>query len=292
VELIVRRAPLAWNALLYPLIVGGAGALMVLAIDLEIPGYLALPAIQTIAALAAIALERVLPYRRDWLRSHGDLRTDIAHLLFSTNLTLALRWLVIAAVIAIAGTRDIGFDVWPSQWPLVAQLGVLLIVHSVVGYWVHRLHHQIPLLWRLHAIHHSAPRVYWLNQWRVHPVEGLIDGLALVPAVLLGVPEAVLLVFVAIDAVHLILQHANIDLRLGPFGRILSMSEAHRWHHSRIPSEADGNYGGVVLIWDHVFGTYVDPPDRDAPDAAGIQRPFPTGYLGQLAAPFKRGIYR
>jgi sterol desaturase/sphingolipid hydroxylase (fatty acid hydroxylase superfamily) len=162
------------------------------------------------------------------------------------------------------------------------------------GYWIHRAQHGLPMLWRLHAVHHSAPRVYWLNQARSHPLESLLDGLSIVPLLVLGAPERTLLVFTAFSGMHLLLQHANIDLRMGPFNWLFSLSEAHRWHHSRTRGEADANFGGVLLVWDVVFRTYAIPRDREPPADPGIaDRPdFPTGYLGQLAAPFRRKLWR
>ena len=91
------------------------------------------------------------------------------------------------------------------------------------------------------------------------------------------------------DAVFGMLQHANIDVRLGPLNRIFSMAEPHRWHHSRTLAEANSNYGSNLIVWDLVFGTFFLPSDREAPREIGIADlpRFPTGYLAQLATPFR-----
>lgn len=274
---------------MYPAVVGGAAVLAAVAVRRDVPALAILPGVQALAILVAAGLERAWPFRRDWLGSRGDVRTDLAHLVFSTGAVFALRWLAVAAVVALAGTRALAVAAWPNSWPLAAQVALVLGLQGLVEYGLHRAFHVVPVLWRFHAVHHSAPRVYWLNQWRLHPFEGLVDGLAIAPAAILGAPAPVLVVFAAMHGAHLVLQHANIDLRLGALGQIVSMSEAHRWHHSPVMAESNGNYGGFLLIWDLLFGTHVAPAGRVAPDDAGLGRPFPTGYLAQLAAPFRRG---
>jgi sterol desaturase/sphingolipid hydroxylase (fatty acid hydroxylase superfamily) len=122
----------------------------------------------------------------------------------------------------------------------------------------------------------------------------VFDGLTFLPLLLLGTPERALLVFTALAGMHLTLQHANIDLRIGPLNWIVSLSELHRWHHSRERAEADANYGGTLLLWDVVFGTRVLPRDREPPADTGLTGypAYPTGYLAQLASPFRAALWR
>jgi sterol desaturase/sphingolipid hydroxylase (fatty acid hydroxylase superfamily) len=244
---------------------------------------------QLIGAALIVVLERAWPYRREWLHSRGDLRTDVLHLLVTTNAVTAARYV---ASEAIAPATLV--DAWPTAWPMAAQVALVVLVHGFFDYWIHRAEHGTALLWRLHAVHHSSPRVYWLNQLRAHPIQGLLDGLAIVPAILLGAPVDVLLVFTAVAAMALALQHANIGWRLGALNWIVSGVELHRWHHSRERREADANFGGVAIVWDVVFGTRRLPDDREPPVDTGIAGPpgFPTGYLGQLAAPFRTELWR
>jgi len=292
---VIRRA---CSFALYPVLVLGAAWAMVVALDREYPTFWSVAIIQTAATVVAIALEYALPFRRAWLHSHGDLRTDLAHLVVTSNVVTGVRWAVTAGFVAVTGllgaAGPTGFAVWPAAWPLWAQVALIAVLQSFFGYWIHRAHHTLPILWRLHAVHHSAPRVYWLNQVRVHPIESVLDGLTFLPLLLLGTPERALLVFTALAGMHLTLQHANIDLRIGPLNWIVSMSELHRWHHSRERAEADANYGGTLLLWDVVFGTRVLPRDREPPADTGLTGypAYPTGYLAQLASPFRAALWR
>ena len=261
----------------------GSAYLMWLAIE---DGWMHLPAlvaIQTASTLIIAGLEFVLPHRRDWLRSHGDVRTDLGHLLISTQITSGVMIGLGTGISWLATTLDL--SIWPVAWPLVAQLALLGVIQSFTGYWIHRSQHMSPLLWRIHAIHHSAPRVYWLNQWRGHPLEGVYNGLGVIPIALMGAPSELLAIFTAFNAAHLVLQHSNIDLRFGPLNYVIAMNESHRWHHSRDLAESNTNFGGLLLIWDVLFKTVHLPP-KPAPDA-GIPDAFPTGYFAQLAAPFR-----
>jgi ornithine lipid hydroxylase len=277
---------------LYPVLALGAAWAMVVALDRGYSTFWSVAIIQTAAVIVVIALEYALPFRRAWLRSHGDVRTDIAHLAITSNIVTGVRWAVTVGFVALVGPT--GIAAWPTTWPLWAQVALVTGIQGFCGYWVHRAHHTLPILWRLHAVHHSAPRVYWLNQARVHPIESIFDGLTFLPLLLLGAPERALLVFTAFSGMHLTLQHANIDLRLGPLNWILSLSELHRWHHSRERAEADANYGGVLLLWDVVFGTRVLPRDRAPPADPGLTGypDYPTGYLAQVASPFRADLWR
>jgi sterol desaturase/sphingolipid hydroxylase (fatty acid hydroxylase superfamily) len=238
--------------------------------------------------------ERVRPYRRGWMRSHGDVQTDVLHMVFSTGIVLGGRG-VATFVFAGQSTWLEPAALWPTKWPLVLQLLLALAVEELGGYWIHRAQHHVPWLWRFHAVHHSAPRVYWLNQVRNHPADALISGLAILPLVVLGAPENTLGIFVVATSIHTWLQHANIDLRFGTFNWILSSPEVHRWHHSRELHESNANYGGVILAWDVLFGTRRFPLDQEPPEQTGLAGDlagFPRDYFGQLAAPFRSALWR
>jgi len=108
-------------------------------------------------AVLVAALERALPYRPDWLRSHGDLRTDVLHVLVSTGLALGGRWFSALAFGEVRSEANVS-AAWPTGLPVAIQVVLALLVTELAGYWVHRAQHEIPALWRLHSIHHSAPR--------------------------------------------------------------------------------------------------------------------------------------
>ena len=301
----------AARVLAYPAIVGGALVLAHAAMKADVPVWFAVPATTALAGLAVAGFERWLPFRQAWLDAHGDVATDALHLLSSTAgwecgsamaaAAVAGSTMAAAAVAGVAaqaagyaGTSAL--DVWPDAWPLAAQVALALVVAEFGVYWIHRVQHERGgWLWRLHATHHTAPRIYWLSIVRNHPLDALITAIvALAPVYALGAGEHVLALQSVYLAAHGFLQHGNVDVRLGPLNRILSMAEVHRWHHSRIVQESNANYGQTLLLWDHLFGTHRMPlPHAPAPDVglAGSAA-FPTSWWGQLASPWRASLWR
>jgi sterol desaturase/sphingolipid hydroxylase (fatty acid hydroxylase superfamily) len=150
--------------------------------------------------------------------------------------------------------------------------------------------HEVPWLWRFLATHHSAPRLYWLNAARFHPIDLFAVGvIKLVPVAVLGAGAPVFALVTLFSGVHGAFQHSNVPVRLGPLNWIFSMTELHRWHHSPRLEEANHNYGGNLIVWDVVFGTRFLPEDRDPPEAIGIESlpDFPMGFWANLTSPFR-----
>jgi sterol desaturase/sphingolipid hydroxylase (fatty acid hydroxylase superfamily) len=279
------------SRLVFPVILGGTLALALALLPLLGPPTTL--SIATGVGLVSVAIaERLWPYRARWSHAQGDFTTDILHFTVSAVGTTRL----VRPFVAVTGTvaagwlsRAFGAQLWPTTWPLLAQLALALVIAELLQYWVHRWQHEHDALWRFHATHHSAPRLYFLNAARFHPLDlGPVYVIGYVPLVALGCPEETIMLFGLFDAVFGMLQHCNVDVRLGWLNYVFSMAEAHRWHHSRTMREANTNYGSNLIVWDLVFGTFFLPPDREPPEEIGIANmpAFPTGYLGQLASPF------
>jgi sterol desaturase/sphingolipid hydroxylase (fatty acid hydroxylase superfamily) len=239
------------------------------------------------------ALERIFPHRAEWRRSHGDVRTDVLHLLLTGAIAQAL---VAAAalgplsLLSAAVAEAAGGVLWPTGWPMLAQLALAVVLGELGHYAFHRLSHESPLVWRLHAAHHSPQRLYWLNATRFHVLDlALIISFESLPLALLGAGAPVLAPYFVFRAIYGQLQHCNVDM---PTPRWLdwlwSSPNVHRWHHSTQSSEGNHNYGAVLNLWDHVFRSFWRP---DAPFAGPVgigQLPrFPSGWFAQQLAPFR-----
>src|SRR4051812_17706540 len=142
-------------------------------------------------------------------------------------------------------------------------LGVLVL--DLERYWVHRLSHGIPILWRCHALHHSDRELDVSTGYRHHPFEVAIVALVLpLSVVALEIPGAVIIAYGAIDAIAAAFQHGNINLPrwlergLAP---IIIPPAMHRVHHSVDRREADSNFGQIFSFWDRLFTTYMPPLD-------------------------------
>lgn len=296
---LARVDPASWSAgerifagAVFPVVMGTTLLGCVALIDAGWSPLLAFAACQIPAFAAVIVCERLVPYDPDWNRSKGDIGVDAAH-----TLTVAVGTGLLQPVISVVGLAiatwlsvRVGLGLWPTTWPLLAQLALALIVVEFFQYWVHRLQHERPWLWRFHATHHSAPRLYWLNAGRFHVVDILMNNFfGHIPLVAMGAAPEVLVLWTLFSAVHGIFQHANTKLRLGPLNWIFSMAELHRWHHSRLVDESNTNYGQALILWDVVFGTRYLPKDRFPPLDIGLTGldGFPMTYFAQLASPFR-----
>jgi sterol desaturase/sphingolipid hydroxylase (fatty acid hydroxylase superfamily) len=137
-------------------------------------------------------------------------------------------------------------------------LGVLLL--DVVIYWQHRLFHTIPLLWRVHKMHHADSHVDTTTGLRFHPIEIVISlGLKSAAVVAFGVPVLAVIIFeVALNGFALF-NHANIRLPQkwdDRLSKLIITQRLHRIHHSQAKEESNSNFGFSVSWWDKVFHSF------------------------------------
>lgn len=242
--------------------------------------------------IVVIVGERLYPFVPDWNRNHDDVPTDAAWAGTTLVIGAILRpaSIVIGVWLAAQISAWFGSSLWPGEWPVLAQLALALVVVEFFQYWIHRLEHEADWLWRFHATHHSAPRLYWLNAARFHFVDiGLIAVTYTIPLVALGAPESIFALWIVASTVHGICQHANMQIRCGPLNWIFSMAELHRWHHSPLIRESNTNYGQTLIVWDIVFGSRFLPADRKPPEAVGLAdlSAFPMTWWAQFCSPFR-----
>jgi sterol desaturase/sphingolipid hydroxylase (fatty acid hydroxylase superfamily) len=169
----------------------------------------------------------------------------------------------------------------PSEGVLQVAGGfaVFYLVFSFVGYWQHRLMHWRGF-WQLHRFHHAATELNILTGFRDNPAEAIAAGLvALSPMIFLKVPEAGLFAaFVLANQVISSLQHSELPWSYGWVGRwIVASPQVHQIHHSIDEEHRDRNFA-VCPLWDRLFGTWYDGPNRPSAygivDQAHVERPL------------------
>ncbi len=250
---------------------------------------LAFNAVYISFALTVGIFERLMPHERTWLKDDQQTFTNLAHTLLNKGLVQVL--VVVTATVGIAGAVQPAAGstdgLWPGGWPMVLQVLLGLVIAEFGLYWAHRLAHEIPLLWRFHAVHHSVTRLWFINTGRFHFVDSIFSIVLSQPLLfLLGAPMEVFLWVSAFTAFVGILTHCNIETRTGPLNFVLNTPGLHRWHHSMDLVEGNSNYGENLMVWDLIFGTYFDA-DRRPPSEIGIDGPMPADFIGQLVQPFK-----
>ncbi len=258
-------------------------------------GYKAFAIIASVSLLTAVIIhfcEKINPHFKYWSIPQNDVKTDAIHVAVSMGIIPQVLDGLLSAVLLVVAlklTTVLGFAVWPHDWHLGFQLILALLISQFGTYWSHRLMHEVPLLWRLHATHHSPKRLYWLNAGRFHPLDTIVgSSISLMPLLILGAGDEVFVLQTVWVSVHGMFQHCNIHLKLGLLNYIFSMAELHRWHHSMTLEEANTNYGSNIIFWDIVFGTMYYPKDKEASQEIGLSdiEDFPDDYIGQIASPF------
>ncbi len=141
-----------------------------------------------------------------------------------------------------------------------------MLLLDLAIYLQHVLFHALPLLWRLHHVHHADLEFDVTTGLRFHPVEILLSmGIKLAVVFLLGAPAVAVLLFEVLLNATAMFNHSNV--RLPPavdrwLRWIVVTPDMHRVHHSIDPDETNSNFGFNLTGWDHLFGTYRAQPGQ------------------------------
>jgi sterol desaturase/sphingolipid hydroxylase (fatty acid hydroxylase superfamily) len=238
--------------------------------------------------VTVLVLERRFPERLLWRPRAADVRSDVA---FLALIQVALpRVFVLATVVLLSTwTHDrVPLHIWPHNWPLAAQIVMMVLLVDFFRYWLHRACHRFLVLWRLHEVHHSPEILYVLNVSRFHPLEKVLHfAVDTVPFMLMGVAPQVIGGYFLLYSVNGFFQHSNLKLRYGWLNYFVGSAETHRWHHARNPKTAACNFGNTTIVWDLIFGTWHLPPQRVVDDIGIMDRDYPRGFFRQMTAPFR-----
>ena len=250
-------------------------------------------------------IERLWPSKKGqrWWRS--GIKTDFLWWFFDPLIGQGLAFIAIAAVVvALAKLAGVPIDrTHIQQWmsrdtvissqPAALQAVEALLWFELIGYWSHRAFHQVNVLWRYHAIHHSSTEVDWLSSVRVHPVNEIGSRLAqVIPLVLVGYNAGVVVTFVPILTLYAIMLHANVSWDFGRLRYLIGSPVYHRWHHTSEKEGLDKDFAAMFPFVDWMFGTLYFPRDRQPLEFGVPGENIPNNLLKQLVYPFrKKGSY-
>jgi len=164
------------------------------------------------------------------------------------------------------------FDIPFNVWTVVG----LILLQDFCYYWFHRAYHRVRFFWCSHVVHHSSEKLNFstaLRQSITYPVTAM--WAFWIPVVLVGFPPKAVLFSVSISLAYQFFVHTQTLDRLGWLEWIFNTPSHHRAHHGRNPAYIDRNYGGILIIWDRLFGTFVAEKPSDPPDY-GIVRQIRT----------------
>ena len=187
-----------------------------------------------------------------------------------------------AVAFALTGASAVGFAAVARQ-PFWLQVLEAFLLADFLSYWAHRWLHGRSL-WAFHAIHHGVVEMDWLSTIRNHPVNVVVQRIALTaPLLLLGFPVTAILAIAPASALYNIFVHANLDWRFGPLRYVIVSPFMHRWHHTAEGEGCHSNYGEMLAIWDALFGTLYLPDH--APERLGLDGGPPEDFVGQTLWP-------
>jgi sterol desaturase/sphingolipid hydroxylase (fatty acid hydroxylase superfamily) len=238
-----------------------------------------------VPAVLFIAFERVFELRPQRVLRSGW-RTDVCHALIDVipvGIILTLLHTTIGE--ALRGFTSSPARATVGALPFAVQLGLIVVVCELGMYWSHRLEHEIPFLWRFHAVHHSSRDLDWLSTQRSHPIDGIFRKAFLVPLYAVGFSPVGIGIYLVAYYFWSFVVHANVTWRFGRLEAVVASPAFHRWHHAAEPAARDTNYAPLLPVFDRLFGTLRQPDRR--PRAYGSDALVPAGYLGQLAFPFR-----
>ncbi len=240
------------------------------------------------SALVFIFIEKLFALRRDQPVFRPLWQTDFQH--FVVNHMLVGFFLLATNLLVhrlFGWAAHDGLRGWVQGLPFWAGVLLIVLVADLVQYAVHRSYHEVPLLWRMHAVHHSIKHMDWLAGSRMHLLEVLITRTAvLAPIYALGFSKEVIDAYIVIVGFQAVFNHANVSVRLGPLRYLIVTPNFHHWHHSQDREALDRNYAAHFAFIDHLFGTAVKS-DRAWPTEYGVLGDYvPPGFWRQCTFPF------
>lgn len=140
-----------------------------------------------------------------------------------------------------------------------------LLLYDFLYYWLHRAGHEVNILWAAHVVHHQSEDYNLSTALRQTGSGVLLGWLFYLPMALLGYPLEVFAVVALIDLLYQFWVHTELVGKLGWFDRVFCSPSNHRAHHAVNDRYLDRNYGGILILWDRLFGTFIEEDDTDPP---------------------------
>jgi sterol desaturase/sphingolipid hydroxylase (fatty acid hydroxylase superfamily) len=237
-----------------------------------------------------VVIEKLFPLYRGQSVFRFEWQTDMKH--FAVNhFIVGLALLIVNFLIhhAFGWLVSSNFQRTIAGIHFVPQLLLCVLVADMAQYWTHRSYHEVPFLWRFHAVHHSVKTMDWLAGSRQHMLELIFTRVCvLAPLYVLGFSEAVMNAYIIVVGFQAVFNHANVHLPWGPLKYVLVTPDFHHWHHASDEEAIDKNYAAHYAFLDYLFGTAVKSTKR-FPEKYGVVGDYmPDGFVRQQLFPFRR----
>jgi sterol desaturase/sphingolipid hydroxylase (fatty acid hydroxylase superfamily) len=209
--------------------------------------------IATAVMVTVFIVEAIVSYflLRDDRYGLKDTFSTIAIAIIYLGATLGLGVVITMILFAV-------YDATPLRWSMDHwwHWVVLFLVEDFCHYWSHRASHAFPFMWASHAVHHNSRHLNLSTGLRNSWVGGAIDWIFFVPAVALGFHPLAFAAVVAVASAWDFMAHTAYIGRIPILDAFANTPTNHRVHHSKNPRYRDKNFGGGLMVWDRMFGTY------------------------------------
>lgn len=210
-----------------------------------------------LAFLFALVSETVWDLLRGKRATLGETFANVAISVVSAVLERTAYGVIFVFCLLVASMFAL-FELPNTWWTL--PLAVLVADFSY--YWMHRCEHVVRLFWANHSVHHSSPEFNFSTAIRISWVDALIEWWFFVPMILVGFSVVDTVVGLVIVVAYQSWIHTEKVGKLGWLDRIFNTPSAHRVHHGCNEGYIDKNFGGILIIWDRIFGTYASETEK------------------------------
>ncbi len=238
-------------------------------------------------SLLFIFIEKLWGHKRNQLIFRKEWRTDLLYFAFN-HIFIGIFLVIVNGFISqFSFAINESLQLWIQSLHFFVQFLFVLLVADLLQYWSHRAYHEVPFLWKFHAVHHSSKEMDWLAGSRVHVVELLLTrAMVLLPIALLGFNETVVNAYVVFVAFQAVFDHANVSINPGVLRYFFVTPNFHHWHHSQDKEALDKNYAVHFAFLDYIFGTAVNS-QKMWPKRYGVLGDYiPKGFVKQFLFPF------
>ncbi len=241
------------------------------------------------STLIFVVIEKLFPLYRGQTIFRPEWQTDLKHFTvnhFIVGLILLVVNFLLHHLFGWLVRSD--FQQFVRDIPFLPQLLLCVLVADLAQYWTHRAYHEVPFLWRFHAVHHSVKTMDWLAGSRQHMLELVATRVCvLAPLYILGFSEGVMNGYILIVGFQAVFNHANVHLPWGPLKYLVVTPNFHHWHHASDDEAIDKNYAAHYAFLDYLFGTAVKSKNK-FPEKYGVVGDYmPDGFVRQQMFPFR-----